>query len=140
VSKLVGQTVGLGSGDPASVGAVDLLAEARVAALLDGRLTAEDVLRLATLGGATALGFGSIAGSIEPDKYADLVCVDLNRLACQPTSNVPESIVFGATREQVSDVWTSGRLAVSGGHLLAFDEQELTSFAEKWLRIEGGGT
>jgi 5-methylthioadenosine/S-adenosylhomocysteine deaminase len=135
VSKLVG----LGSGDPASVGAIDLLAEARVAALLNSDLTAEDVLRLATLGGATALGFGSVAGSIEPGKYADLVCVDLNRLACQPPSNVPESIVFGATREQVSDVWTSGRLAVSGGHLLAFDEQELTSFAQKWLRIEGGG-
>jgi len=140
VSKLVGQTVGLGSGDPASVGAIDLLAEARVAALLDSGLTAEGALRLATLGGATALGFGSVTGSIEPGKYADLICVDLNRLACQPTTNVPESIVFGATREQVSDVWTSGRLAVSGGHLLAFDEQELTSFAEKWLRIEGGGT
>jgi 5-methylthioadenosine/S-adenosylhomocysteine deaminase len=144
VSKLVGQTVGLGSGDPASVGAIDLLAEARVAALLDSGLTAEDSLRLATLGGATALGFGSVAGSIEPGKYADLVCVDLNRLACQPSSNVPESIVFGATREQVSDVWTSGRLAVSGGHLLAFDEQELTSFAQKWLpRTDwrsGGGT
>jgi 5-methylthioadenosine/S-adenosylhomocysteine deaminase len=140
VSKLVGQTVGLGSGDPASVGAIDLLAEARVAALLDSELTAEGALRLATLGGATALGFGSVAGSIEPGKYADLVCVDLNRLASQPTTNVPGSIVFGATREQVSDVWTSGRLAVSGGHLLAFDEQELTSFAEKWLRIEGGGT
>jgi 5-methylthioadenosine/S-adenosylhomocysteine deaminase len=134
------RTVGLGSGDPASVGAIDLLAEARVAALLDSGLTAEDSLRLATLGGATALGFGSVAGSIEPGKYADLVCVDLNRLACQPTSSVPESIVFGATREQVSDVWTSGRLAVSGGHLLAFDEQELTSFAQKWLRIVGGGT
>lgn len=137
VSKLVGQTVGLGSGDPASVGAIDLLAEARVAALLGGGLTAEDALRLATLGGATALGFGSVAGSIEPGKYADLVCVDLNRLACQPTTNVPESIVFGATREQVSDVWTSGRLAVSGGHLLAFDEQELTSFAQRWLRVGG---
>jgi 5-methylthioadenosine/S-adenosylhomocysteine deaminase len=133
VSKLVGQTVGLGSGDPASVGAIDLLAEARVAALLDNGLMAEDALRLATLGGATALGFGSVAGSIEPGKYADLVCIDLNRLGSQPTSNVPASIVFGATREQVSDVWTSGRLAVSGGHLLAFDEQELTSFAQRWL-------
>jgi 5-methylthioadenosine/S-adenosylhomocysteine deaminase len=138
------RTVGLGSGDPASVGAIDLLAEARVAALLDNGLTAEDSLRLATLGGATALGFGSVAGSIEPDKYADLVCVDLNRLACLPTATVPESIVFGATREQVSDVWTSGRMAVGGGQLLAFDERELTSFAKKWaarggLNI-GGGT
>jgi 5-methylthioadenosine/S-adenosylhomocysteine deaminase len=133
VSKLVGQAVGLGSGDPASVGAIDLFAEARVAALLDNGLTAEDCLRLATLGGAKALGFGSVAGSIEPGKYADLVCIDLNRLGSQPTCNVPASIVFGATREQVSDVWTSGRLAVSGGHLLAFDEQELTSFAQRWL-------
>ena len=134
VSKLVGQTVGLGSGDPASVGAIDLLAEARVAALLGaGSVSAADALRLATLGGATALGFGADTGSIEPGKYADLVCVDLNRLACQPTSSVPESILFGATREQVSDVWTSGRVAVSDGHLLAFDEQELIASAQKWL-------
>jgi 5-methylthioadenosine/S-adenosylhomocysteine deaminase len=111
-----------------------MLAEARVAALLG----AQDSLRLATLGGAIALGFGSITGSIETGKYADLICVDLNRLACRPTSNVQESILFGATREQVSDVWTSGRVAVSDGHLLAFDEQELTSFAQKWLRIGGG--
>ena len=138
VSKLVGQTVGLGSGDPASVGAIDLLAEARVAALLGGG-SAADALRLATLGGATAIGFGSDIGSIEPGKYADLICVDLNRLACQPTSNVPESVWFSATREQVSDVWTSGRVAVSDGHLLAFDEQELMSSAQKWLGI-GGGT
>jgi 5-methylthioadenosine/S-adenosylhomocysteine deaminase len=137
VSKLVGQTVGLGSGDPASVGAIDLLAEARVAALVDNDLTAEDSLRLATLGGATALGFGSTAGSIEPGKYADLICIDLDRLGSQPTCNVPASVVFGATREQVSDVWTSGRLAVSDGHLLAFDEQELTSFAQRWVARRG---
>jgi 5-methylthioadenosine/S-adenosylhomocysteine deaminase len=139
VAKLVGQTVGLGSGNPASVGAIDLLAEARVAALLGGgAVSAADALRLATLGGATALGFGADTGSIEPGKYADLVCVDLNRLACQPTSSVPESILFGATREQVSDVWTSGRMAVSGGHLLAFDEQELMASAQKWIGIGGG--
>jgi 5-methylthioadenosine/S-adenosylhomocysteine deaminase len=100
-------------------------------------MTAADALRLATLGGATAIGFGADTGSIEPGKYADLVCIDLNRLACQPTANVPESILFSATREQVSDVWTSGRVAVSDGHLLAFDEQELMSSAQKWLRIGG---
>ena len=131
-------TVGLGSGDPPSVGALDILAEARVSALIDNSLTAEDALRIATLGGATALGFGSVTGSIEPGKYADLVCFDLNRLSCQPTSRVADSILFGATREQVSDVWTSGRAAVSGGHLLAFDEAELSAFARKWSQHLGG--
>lgn len=141
VSKLDSQhvTIGLGTGDPASVGALDLLAESRAAALIDNGLTAADALRIATLGGATALGFGSVTGSIEPGKYADLVCFDLNRLACQPTSPVPDSILFGATREQASDVWTSGRAAVSGGHLLAFDEQELSTFAQRWSQRVGTG-
>jgi 5-methylthioadenosine/S-adenosylhomocysteine deaminase len=113
-----------------------MLAEARVAALMSGgTLPAADALRLATLGGATALGFGAETGSIDLGKYADLVCVDLNRLACQPTSSVPDSILFGATREHVSDVWTSGRLAVSEGHLLGFDEDELMASAQKWLKV-----
>jgi 5-methylthioadenosine/S-adenosylhomocysteine deaminase len=138
-SKLAARAVGLGSGDPASVGALDLLAEARVATLVDSRLTAADALRMATLGGATALGFGAVTGSIEPGKYADLVCFDLSGLASQPTLRVADSILFGATREQASDVWTSGRSAVRDGHLLAFDEQELSSFAQKWSqRIPSG--
>jgi 5-methylthioadenosine/S-adenosylhomocysteine deaminase len=132
-------TVGFGTGDPPSVGALDLLAEGRVAALIDNGLTAEETLRMATLGGATALGLGPLTGSIEPGKYADLVCFDLNRLSCQPTLRIPESILFGATREQASDVWTSGRAAVAGGHLLAFDEQELTTFARKWAQRVGTG-
>jgi 5-methylthioadenosine/S-adenosylhomocysteine deaminase len=133
-------TLGFGTGEPASVGALDLFAEARVAALVDNSLTAEDVLRIATLGGATALGMGSAVGSIEPGKHADLVCVDLSRVACQPRTRVADTIVFGATREQVSDVWTSGRSAVNGGHLLAFDEEKLASVAEKWSqRAFAGG-
>jgi 5-methylthioadenosine/S-adenosylhomocysteine deaminase len=125
-------TLGLGTGEPASVGALDLLAEARTAALISNGLTAEDVLRIATLGGATALGLAALTGSIEPGKQADLVCIDLNRLACQPPTRVADSILFGATREQVCDVWTSGRAAVSGGHLLTFDEEQLSALAQKW--------
>jgi 5-methylthioadenosine/S-adenosylhomocysteine deaminase len=94
---------------------------------------------MATLGGATALGLGSLTGSIEPGKYADLVCFDLNRLSCQPTVQIPESILFAATREQASDVWTSGRAAVAGGHLLAFDELELSTLAQKWAQRVGKG-
>lgn len=134
VSKLDSQhvTVAYGSGDPAAVGALDILAEARAAALFDNRLSAEDSLRIATLGGATALGLASVTGSIEPGKYADLVCFDLNRLACQPVTRVPDTILFSATREQASDVWTAGRAAVSNDRLLAFDEQELSAIANRW--------
>jgi cytosine/adenosine deaminase-related metal-dependent hydrolase len=90
-------------------------------------------LRRATLGGATALGLSAIAGSIEVGKAADLVCLNLSALSCQPNAQRPaDAIVFGATRNHVSDVWTSGRAVVSDGHLLTFDEQELLALAKRW--------
>jgi 5-methylthioadenosine/S-adenosylhomocysteine deaminase len=140
--------VGFGTDSALSVGALDLLAEARMAALLAGvgvreidkeRPAAQSVLRMATLGGATALGLGSLVGSIEVGKAADFVCFDLTTLACQPTARPADTILFSATRDHVSDVWTSGRAAVSGGHLLAFDEQELLALARQWAdRISTG--
>ena len=167
-----GVLVGLGTDSALSVGALDVLAEARVSALVAGlgvRNTAgsevrdgvgaragavlgrpaadagapaaETVLRMATLGGATALGMGSVAGSIEAGKAADLVCLDLSTLPCQAPRRPADAIVFGATREQVSDVWLSGRAAVRGGHLLTFDEQELGAMARRWAeRISTGVT
>lgn len=171
-----GVSVGLGTDSPLSAGALDLLAEARLSALLGGldlglRLAsnvndeggqadafggsgvsecgagrginataAESALRMATLGGATALGMGAVAGSIEVGKAADLVCIDLSALSCQPLRRPADAVVFGATRDQVSDVWTSGRAAVRDGHLLTFDEQELRVLARRWGERIAGGT
>ena len=141
-----GVAVGLGTDSPVSVGALDILAEARMAALLSGlsgsTATAERVLHRATLGGAAALGMNALIGSIEVGKAADLVCFDLSALACQPDGpRTADALVFGATRNDVSDVWTSGRAAISDGHLLTFDEQELLALAQRWLpRIFGGAS
>ena len=123
---------GLGT-DSAAGGALDMLAEARTAALLFG-LTALEALRLATLGGATALGLAAETGSIEPGKSADLTCIDLDTLGCRPQTDVAAAIVFGATRAQVTDVWSAGRAAVSEGRLRLFDEQELAGLAVQWAR------
>lgn len=154
----LGVPVGIGTDSAVSVGAMDVLAEARLGALLsglsrggDGRASGSDrhvgvdaasrALRMATLGGATALGMNASVGSIEVGKFADLVCIDLATLASQSAARRPaDAIVFGATRDQVTDVWTSGRAAVSDGHLLTFDEQELLALSRRWAdRIPTGG-
>ncbi|HKT71742.1 MAG TPA: amidohydrolase family protein [Steroidobacteraceae bacterium] len=139
--------VGFGSDYPASAGALDILAEARAAALLmngaraaSAGLSSHDVLHMATLGGATALGLGSVTGSMEPGKAADLVCVDLGALACQPVVQPHDTLVFSATREQVSDVWVAGRAAVENRRLLAFDEQELVARTLSWAQRLSTGT
>jgi len=131
LTSLAGSCTALGSDSPAAAGALDLLAEARAAALMSGMQAAE-ALRLATLGGATALGLASQIGSIEPGKAADLICLDLDTLGSRALADVPGAIVFSATRSQVSDVWTAGRAAVSAGRLLAFDEEELAALPAAW--------
>jgi 5-methylthioadenosine/S-adenosylhomocysteine deaminase len=133
-----GISVGLGTDGPASVGALDVLAETRAAALLHEGAGAAEMLKLATLGGATALGLAADVGSLEPGKAADFICVELDSLACQPQVDVADAIVFGATRREISDVWIGGRPAVTDGRLLAFDERELARSARSWAeRIHG---
>jgi 5-methylthioadenosine/S-adenosylhomocysteine deaminase len=126
----------LGTDSPAAAGALDVLAEARVAALVCG-VDAAQALRLATLGGATALGLASRIGSLEPGKAADLACIDLGALSSAPASSIHDAIVFGATRGQVSDVWTAGRAALSGGRLVALDEEELAALPVRWAERIG---
>lgn len=128
-----GNCTALGTDSPAAAGALDVLAEARIAALIWG-LTAHEALRLATLGGASALGLAGEIGSIEPGKAADLVCLDLDNPGTRPAPDAAAAIVFGATRSQVSDVWTAGRAAVSAGRLLAFDEEELAGLPARWAQ------
>ena len=81
-----GVPVGLGTDSLASNDSLDMFAEMR-AALAAGAeregetvappLTAEQVLRMATLGGAQALGWGDRTGSLEPGKSADVIAVHL---------------------------------------------------------------
>jgi 5-methylthioadenosine/S-adenosylhomocysteine deaminase len=140
VSRLLARdvTAGLGSGSPESVGALDMLAEARTSALLasglqgQAELAAESALFCATLGGATALGLSSAIGSLEPGKLADLIAIDLSSISCQPAELAADAVLFGATREHVSDVWISGRPQLAQGRLLSFDEPELLGAARSW--------
>jgi len=125
--------VPLGTDTPAACHALDLLAEARSVALLHG-LPALEALRLATLEGALTLGLAAQIGSVEPGKSADFVCFDLDASGCGPATDVAAAIVFGATRAQVSDVWSAGRAAVSDGRLRLFDEEELAAIASRWAQ------
>jgi 5-methylthioadenosine/S-adenosylhomocysteine deaminase len=133
VPLLPGARTALGTDSPALSGAFDLLAEARSAGLLS-QLSGMQALELATLGGATALGLAADIGSIEPGKAADLTCLDLSELGCHCGTDIAAAIVFGATRAQVSDVWTAGRAQLSEGQLLCFDAAELAQLPAQWAQ------
>jgi len=139
-----GITVSLGTDGAASNNVLDILGEMRLAALL-GKAVAEDAaaisaptaLRMATIDGANALGLGNCIGSVETGKWADLTCIDLNRLHSQPVYNVTSQLVYATNSEQVSDVWVAGRHLVEGGNLAHIDAEDVLVRASEWQRQIG---
>jgi 5-methylthioadenosine/S-adenosylhomocysteine deaminase len=93
---------------------MDLLEEARFAGLLQravsrsaGALGASELLRLATLGGAEALGLEGRVGSLRPGKDADLVVMSLRGLHVRPVHDPVAALVHSARASDV--VWTMVR-------------------------------
>src|SRR4029077_15562285 len=85
--RAAGVTVGLGSDGEKENNNLDLLEEMKFASLLQKVSTLDpttgdpwDVLAMATIDGATALGLDAVSGSLEAGKRADVICVDLSGL------------------------------------------------------------
>jgi len=69
---------------------------------------ARQMLRLATIGGATALGLGAVTGSLEVGKQADLVRLDGASFGAAVLHDPYQQLVHGAGPEAVADVWVDG--------------------------------
>ena len=123
-----GATVGLGTDGTASSNDLDLFMAMRVAAVLHKgvRLDAEllparQVLRMATIDAARALGIDHLVGSIEVGKRADLVRLDPHSPSLTPSYDAASTVVYSAARADVLDVWVNGRQVVRGRECTTID-------------------
>jgi len=141
LSKLLasGVNVALGTDGAASNNDLDMFGEMRTAALLAKGVAqradvvnAAEVLRMATLNGARALGLGDRVGSLEPGKEADLICVDLSRPASQPVFSPISQLVYTTSRDQVTDVWIAGQQLLEAGRPLVADSEAILARASAW--------
>jgi 5-methylthioadenosine/S-adenosylhomocysteine deaminase len=137
--RAAGVNIGLGTDGAASNNRLDLFEEMRTAALIakgaSGNPTAvpaEEVLGMATLGGARALGLDGQIGSIEAGKWADLTAVNLGALELSPCYHPISHLVYAAGRQHVSHVWVGGHLLLDNGRLTTLDQAELSARAASW--------
>ena len=137
--RQLGINVGLGTEGAASNNRLDLFGEMRLASLLAKGLTgdasalpASEILRMATLNAANALGLGKEIGSISPGKWADLCAVDLSALETRPCFDPLSHLVNVAGRECVSHVWVAGKCCVDHKTLLRDDQNSLESAVALW--------
>jgi cytosine/adenosine deaminase-related metal-dependent hydrolase len=120
-----GVKVGLGVDGSASNDAGNLVAEARMAMLLQrvakgaDAMSAREALEIATLGGARVLGRDDL-GSIEPGKRADLAIWDVSGIeAAGSWDPVAALVLCGPTR--VRGLIVEGREVVRDGQMLTLD-------------------
>jgi 5-methylthioadenosine/S-adenosylhomocysteine deaminase len=133
-----GVNVGLGTDGEKENNNLDMFEEMKVASLL-GKLRKMDaaamnswqVLEMATNGGARALGLGSVLGSLEPGKQADLIAVRTDTPRMTPIlgsgqyANIHHNLVHAVRGSDVDLTMVAGEVVVRDGRLLTADLREL---------------
>lgn len=127
-----GIPVGLGTDGCASNNNLDMFGEMDTAAKLHKAaasdptvMNAEQVLRMATIEGARALGLDRLIGSVEPGKAADLIIVDCSRPHLTPMYHPVSHLVYSARGSDVRDVFINGCAKVRNGKLVEIDAGEI---------------
>jgi len=131
-----GVRIGLGTDGAASNNRLDLFQEMRHAGLLAkvssgdaAVLNAHELLRMATLGGASAVGLDDRIGSIQAGKAADVCAIRLDALETSPCFDPASHLVYTAGREHVTHVWVNGVLQVENGLLRGCDTARLLTLS-----------
>jgi 5-methylthioadenosine/S-adenosylhomocysteine deaminase len=130
-----GVSVSLGADGAPCNNRLDMFTEMRTAALLQKvlrgsiALPALTTLRMATTGGARALGLADQIGSVEVGKRADLQLVNLNRLHTTPQPDPISTIVYAAEAGDVETVIIDGRIVMRDGELITLNEQDVINEA-----------
>lgn len=127
-----GINVALGTDGPASNNNQDLIESMKFAACLHkvnklnpAIITAQDVLEMATINGAKALGLAREIGSLEAGKKADLIIVDMEKPHIAPVHDPVASLVYCANGGDVDTVIIDGKVVMERRQIKTVDEQKV---------------
>jgi 5-methylthioadenosine/S-adenosylhomocysteine deaminase len=126
-----GIAVGLASDGPASNNNHNLIQAMKFAALVHKGhrrdstiITAEQVLEMATIEGARAIGRDDDLGSIELGKKADLVVLRMDNFCVTPMHHPVSALVYSAIGNEPETVLVDGVVVVSAGRVTTVDEAD----------------
>ncbi len=131
-----GAVVGLGTDGAASNNNLDMIEEARMAALIHKghrgdptAVTARQAFAMGTLGSARALGLADRIGTLEVGKQADCVLLDLSRAHLQPLHDIVSQLIYAAQASDVHTVIVDGEVLLRDRRFLKLDEERVIAEA-----------
>jgi len=137
----LGIEVGLGTDGAASNNNLDMFETMDFAAKLHKLanmdptvLPAPQVLEMATLGGARALGMGGDIGSLEKGKKADFILVETGSAHLQPLYNVYSRLVYDVKGPDVKTSVINGKIVMLDGKVLTLDENAILRKAREYQK------
>lgn len=86
---------------------------------------AKDVLKMATVNGAKAIGREGKLGEIREGALADLILVNLNEPQFIPSNNIISGLVYSSKGSEVDTVLVNGRILMEHGKLTVMDENRV---------------
>ncbi|MGP1418232.1 MAG: amidohydrolase [Sphaerochaetaceae bacterium] len=140
-----GIDIALGTDGASSNNNLNLLKDINLALMINSvsaedfetRFTPFEMLRLATYGGAKALGRESETGTLEAGKDADIQIIDMRTPATTPMNDPYSAIAYSADKENIKTVMCRGRLLMENRRLLTIDKALAMSETNKaWDSIK----
>ncbi len=140
VSQLAkaGVNISIGTDGPASNNDLDMWEELRTASLLAKvatgdpcSLSAWEVLRMATAGGAKALGLEGVTGELREGLAADIILVEVEKPHYYPRANMIANLAYCGKAADVHTVIVDGQVVVEAGKLLTLDLHEVCREADR---------
>jgi 5-methylthioadenosine/S-adenosylhomocysteine deaminase len=136
-----GVNVAIGTDGASSNNDLDMIEEVRTGSFLQKVagdnpvvMPAYEMLKIATVGGAVAIGMGDELGRIAPGMLADMVMLDIEKPHFYPRNDMIAGIVYCAKAADVDTVFVDGRIVVSGGRVVGLDTEGLYRKVEGTVR------
>ncbi|WP_299644454.1 amidohydrolase [Devosia sp.] len=146
--RRAGVTVAIGTDNVAANNSYDMVAEMRVAGLVASHrervaqpLTSRDLIRMATIDGAKALGLDHEIGSLEIGKAADIAAFDFRGAGYSETPDPETLLIYSGSGRDLRHLWVAGEQLVADRSLTRRPYQDIrqdysATYADFWHRVE----
>jgi 5-methylthioadenosine/S-adenosylhomocysteine deaminase len=94
----------------------------------------QNIFKMYTLAGATALNLQNEIGTLEVGKKADITFIDWTQPHLIPTREIMQTLVMAASARDVSDVMVDGCFLLKNKKLTNLDQQEIIAKANEAMR------